>query len=85
MNKKGEICLGMIGAGRATELHMNALTRYTGVPLCLKWITARRYEQVNMMKECYGFVYSSLDYHDILNDPEIDIVDICTPPYVHDR
>ena len=67
VNKKGEICLGMIGAGRATELHMNALTRYTGVPLCFKWIAAHRYEQVNMMKERYGFVNSSLDYHDILN------------------
>lgn len=85
MNNKGEICLGMIGAGRATELHMNALVRYTEVPLCLKWITARRYEQVNMMKERYGFVHSSLDYHDILNDPEIDIVDICTPPYTHEQ
>lgn len=85
MNKKGEICLGMIGAGRATELHMNALMRYTGVPVCLKRITARRYEQVNMMKERYGFLYSSLDYHDILKDPEIDIVDICTPPYVHEQ
>ena len=83
VNKKGEICLGMIGAGRATELHMNALTPYTGVPLCFKWIAAHRYEQVNMMKERYGFVNSSLDYHDILNDPEVDIVDICTPPYAH--
>lgn len=85
MNNKDEICYGMIGAGRAAELHMNALVRYTEVPLCLKHIAARRYEQVNMMKERYGFLSSSLDYHDILNDPEIDIVDICTPPYAHEK
>ena len=27
-----DIGLGMIGAGRATELHMNALQRYYGTP-----------------------------------------------------
>ena len=40
MNKKGEICIGMAGAGRATELHMNALKRYTEVPICYKRIIA---------------------------------------------
>ncbi len=83
MNKKGEICIGMAGAGRATELHMNALIRYTGVPVCFKHIIARRHEQVEMMKERYGFINSSLNFDDLLNDEEIDVIDICTPPYVH--
>lgn len=83
MNNKGEICYGMAGAGRATELHMNALNRYSGVPICFKHIIARRFEQVNSMKERYGFKYSSLDFEDLLNDKEIDVIDICTPPYVH--
>lgn len=83
MNKRGEICIGMAGAGRATELHMNALQRYSGVPVCFKHITARRFEQVNFMKERYGFQYSSLDFSDLLKDDEIDVIDICTPPYVH--
>lgn len=83
MNDKGEICLGMVGAGRATELHMNALTRYTGVPVCFKHIVAVRSEQVNAMKDRYGFINASLDYEDILRDEQIDVVDICTPPYAH--
>lgn len=83
MNSKGEICLGMAGAGRATELHMNALIRYTGVPVCFKHIIARRFEQVNGMKERYGFVNSSLSFDDLLADDEIDVIDICTPPYAH--
>lgn len=83
MNNKGEICIGMAGAGRATELHMNGLMRYTGVPVCPKHIVARRYEQVNMMKERYGFVNASLDFDDLLKDNEIDVIDICTPPYAH--
>lgn len=83
MNSKGEICIGMAGAGRATELHMNALQRYTEVPICYKHIIARRFDQVNKYKERYGFINSSLDYSDLLNDSEIDVIDICTPPYAH--
>ena len=80
-----EIGLGMIGAGRATELHMNALQRYSGVNVRYKMIAARRTEQVEPARRRFGFERSSLDYHDILDDPAIDIVDICTPPYVHEE
>lgn len=83
MNEKGEICIGMAGAGRATELHMNALMRYTTVPVCLKHIIARREEQVEEMRGRYGFLKSSLRFEDLLLDDEIDVIDICTPPYVH--
>lgn len=85
MNGRGEVCLGVVGAGRATELHMNALKRFSGVPVCYKHITARRFEQVRMMKERYGFQKASLEFEDLLNDPDIDVIDICTPPYVHEN
>ena len=85
MNGRGEICLGVAGAGRATELHMNALKRFSGVPVCYKRIIARRFEQVNEMKMRYGFQEASLEFDDLINDPEIDIIDICTPPYVHEE
>ncbi len=84
MNSKGEVCLGVAGAGRATELHMNALKRFGGVPVCYKHIMARRFEQVQAMKDRYGFINASLNFEDLLNDPEIDVIDICTPPYVHE-
>ncbi len=80
---KNEICIGMAGAGRATELHMHALKRVHTVPLRFKRIIARREEQVFPAKERYGFEYASLDFDDLLNDDEIDVIDICTPPYIH--
>ena len=46
MNQSGEICIGMAGAGRATELHMEGLKRFSGVPICYKTIFARRKEQL---------------------------------------
>ena len=85
MNGKGEICIGMAGAGRATELHMNALKRFGGLPICKKHIIARRSEQVNAVKERFDFQRASLDFNDLLNDDEIDVIDICTPPYIHEK
>lgn len=84
MNANGEICIGVAGAGRATELHMNALLRYTEVPVCYKRIIARRQEQVECMKKRFGFLNASLRFEDLIEDEEIDIIDICTPPYAHE-
>lgn len=81
MNK---IVIGMVGAGRATELHMHALHRVSDIKLRFKTIVARRAEQLLPAKERYGFEIASYDFNDLLNDPEIDVIDICTPPYVHE-
>ena len=83
--EKKEIGLGTIGAGRATELHMNGLQRYSGAHVRYKTIAARRREQVMAAQKRYGFEKASLDYRDILEDPDIDVVDICTPPYLHEE
>lgn len=80
-----EICIGMIGAGRATELHMHAYRRVSGISLRFKTIVARRSEQLVPAKELYGFERLSYDFMDLINDPEIDVIDICTPPYVHEE
>ena len=82
---KNEICIGMAGAGRATELHINALKRFTGIPLLFKMIVARRKEQLEVAKAIYGFEETSYDFEDLLTDPDIDVIDICTPPYVHEE
>jgi predicted dehydrogenase len=85
MNANKEVCIGMAGSGRATELHMNALQRYSGVPVCYKHIIGRHIEKVNEYKERYGFLNASLEFDDLLSDQEIDVIDICTPPYTHEE
>lgn len=77
-----EVCIGMVGAGRATELHMNALGRVS-VPVKRKVIMARRLEQLEAAKERYGFEELTYSFEDLLNDPEVNVIDICTPPYMH--
>ena len=82
---KNCVSIGFAGAGRATELHVNALKRYSGIPVRYKRIIARRWQQVNDAKERYGFEYSGICFDDLINDDEIDVIDICTPPYVHEE
>ena len=85
MSQKEQIVLGMAGAGRAAELHINGLRRYTGVPVRLKCIAGRRAEQVTMAQRRFGFEDGCLNFDELVNDPEIDVIDICTPPYVHEE
>lgn len=82
MDKK-KVVIGVVGAGRATELHVQGLQRFSGVPILLKTVVARRQEQLDYAKMHYGFKQTSTDFNDLINDPEIDIIDICTPPYAH--
>jgi len=80
---KSEICIGMAGAGRAAELHVNALRRFSGIPLRFKLIHARRREQLEEAQKRFSFEKYTFDFDDLLNDKEIDVIDICTPPYLH--
>lgn len=80
---KKEVVIGVAGAGRATELHVMGLKRFAGVPIRLKTVVARRQEQLEYAKQAYGFEHISTNFNDLINDPEIDIIDVCTPPYAH--
>lgn len=83
MKRGKSICIGMIGAGRATELHMNAYQKVHDIPLRYKTIMARRPEQLAVAKQRYGFEQLSYSFDEVLEDEEIDVIDICTPPYCH--
>lgn len=79
---KGIVTVGVVGAGRALELHAFGYKR-SNIPVRLKTVMARRPEQIKKAIELYGFEKGTTNYDDLINDPEIDVIDICTPPYVH--
>lgn len=83
MNHKNEICIGTAGAGRAAELHLDALQRHAGVPICRKRIVDMNLALAQEKQARYGIELASRDFADLLEDEEIDIVDICTPPFSH--
>jgi len=80
---KNTVTLGMAGAGRGTELHMGGYDHVHGIMIRYKTIFARRQEQLDAAKEKYGFEQTTTSFEELLNDPEIDVIDICTPPYLH--
>lgn len=82
---KKTVTIGMAGAGRGTELHMGGYDKVYGIDVRRKWIFAKRVEQLTAAKDRYGFEQYTLDYTDMLNDPEVDVIDICTPPYMHTK
>lgn len=79
---KGVVTVGVVGAGRALELHAFGYKR-SNIPVRLKTVMARRSEQIQNAIELYGFEKGTTNYCDLLNDNEIDVIDICTPPYLH--
>ena len=80
---KKEIVMGMAGAGRGTELHMGGYDHVHGIAVRYKTIFARRREQLDEAKLKYGFERTTTRFEDLLEDPEIDVIDICTPSYLH--
>lgn len=84
MGRIKTVTIGIIGAGRAAHLHLDAL-KYAGVcQIRIKWICALREEQLKAVCREYSCIEGyTLDPEQILSDPEVDVVDICSPPYTH--
>lgn len=81
---KDEIVIGMIGAGRACELHMEAYKRVRGFKLRFKTIMTGHESTAKLGQEKYGFEKSVLNIENLISDPDIDLIDICSPPYTHE-
>ena len=77
-----KIVVGMIGSGFAASFHVANFKRVYGVEVVLKTIASKD-ENISTLAKEYGFANYTEDYNDILNDPEITVVDITTPPSLH--
>lgn len=73
----------MVGTGRGTELHINGYKRVFGVDLRCKQIMCRTQAKAEEAKAKYGFELCTISFENLLSDPEINLIDICTPPYTH--
>lgn len=77
------IKIGMVGAGRATELHMEAYKRVHSVRIVPQYIFDTDKERRKAAKERFGFEYETDSFDELLSNEEIDVIDICSPPYTH--
>ena len=53
------------------------------VPVRLKTIADPDLERAEHIRDKYGYEQIVADYRELLRDPEIDVIDILTPPYLH--
>lgn len=79
------VVVGTIGAGFAAHLHGDGYMRVCTVPVRLKTIADPNLERAEAVREKYGYEQAILDYHELLQDSEIDVIDILTPPFLHQR
>ena len=83
MRENKIVTVGTIGAGYAARLHGNGYAKVGGVTVRLKTICDLNMELANSVKEAYGYEQAISDYDAMLADPEIDVIDIVTPPFLH--
>ncbi|SHJ98838.1 Gfo/Idh/MocA family protein [Paramaledivibacter caminithermalis] len=76
------INVGLIGSGFSAALHCEAYKRVYGVDVRLKSIASTS-NGVDEFAQKYGIKTIYKDHVDLLNDEDIDVVDICTPTYLH--
>jgi predicted dehydrogenase len=83
MKQVKPVCVGVVGSGYAAYLHGNGYEKVSGVPVRLKTVVDIDLTKAEQVKVRYGFEQAITSFDELLNDPEIDVVDIVTPPSLH--
>ena len=80
-----EVVMGVVGAGFASHFHSRCFKRVSGFSVRLKAIVDVEIDKAKTVAETYHYEEYHDDYSALLRDPEIDVIDICTPPFLHPR
>ncbi|MDD3252915.1 MAG: Gfo/Idh/MocA family oxidoreductase [Lachnospiraceae bacterium] len=78
-----KIRIGLIGTGFAASLHMEAFRRIPGYEVEIAGVSGRNLEKAKDFAAKYQIrrVYDS--WIDMLADPQLDVIDVCTTPSSH--
>ena len=77
------VTVGTVGAGFAASLHGDGFARVCTVPVRLKAIADTNLQRAEEIRAKYGYEQAAEDFRLLLQDPEIDVIDILTPPFLH--
>jgi predicted dehydrogenase len=88
MEEKPVVRIGIIGYGMMGKVHSYG---YAVAPLLYDLpvrpvvvsISGRNIDGVAKAAEAYKIPHWSTDWRELINNPEIDLIDICTPPSTH--
>lgn len=78
----GKVNVGIIGSGFIAELHMYAYKRVYGLDITVTAVVSRGDHVLDFARK-HGIPETFRDYKALLDDKDIDVIDICTPPSLH--
>jgi predicted dehydrogenase len=81
--ERPRVRVGLMGAGFVARIHAEAYRHVRGVEVELRWVTGRRPERARAFAEELGVARVADDVRRILDDPEVDVLDLCVPNAVH--
>ena len=81
--ERPRVRVGLAGAGFVARIHAEAYRHVRGIDVELRWVTARRPERARAFAEEFGVRRVADDVRRILDDPEVDVLDLCVPNAVH--
>jgi len=73
--------IGIIGGGMIAQAHMKNFANDSRT--ALRWLAEINPEARAKSAETFKIPHASGDYNDMLKDPELDAVVVCTPPVSH--
>lgn len=77
------IRIGMVGSGFIAHIHCRSYQKICGCEVVLAGLCSMDEASAQELMAKYGFkkLYASLE--EMLADPSLDMIDICTPPFLH--
>ncbi len=79
----GPVTVGIAGSGYASYLHCKGYERVGKIPVRLKTVCDVDEAKATETANKFSIEQTCKDYREMLEDEEIDVIDICTPPFLH--
>ena len=78
-----KVNVGIVGSGFISEIHCDSYKKVYGIDVCLKAIASTN-KKVQSFADHYGIENVYTSFEQLLEDPTIDVIDICTPAHFHE-
>jgi len=80
-----KVTVGIVGCGFAADLHVRALRMVKGIEVEIIGVASRTNKSSENFARRFGIKKHYTDYRYLLEDKNIDVIDVCTPNYLHKR
>lgn len=77
------VTIGLVGAGYAAWLHGTGYEKVGKIIPRIKSIADIDLDRARHIADLFGIETITARYEDLIEDPEIDVIDIVTPPFLH--